>query len=825
MKKVKKRDESVLLISLLVVICFVLLINVISTAMADLSQDEQDKVPLAYKWLTNHTKGKLWNTLTTKQSAFSLLALSCNSTYVSQGNKSLYNASYYNSTQKIRCWGEKGKVSNSQDCKITETALAKMALDEVGGNTTYVDNWILKQNRTFFTGIYWFLEIDVARGKKADCEIMYGDVMQNVTIYGNKTVSINGQGCIKKVFKNYWFQLEQSAYCHNQEYTIKCFGNESVAEPVLSTLLYKNNSDEKDPVNFFVSSEISTGTLGYINEVGEEEPTPGVMMLNVPSYCLADPRDPRGECDYEGTAWATYVWQRQGKSEYANMFIPYLVVYSEFYEKYFPESFLSSLIGGGYTEQLIREQQRLRKPQSRDYYSFWLNQPLWYGQFYDTPKAVLALGENTPNITEVKDYLLAHLSNDYSWINNFDAADYKDIHRDTAFILWVFWKSYCPGAGSYGENACESQGIDFFCKEGDTCTSGVEFGPYDTLNCPDGTVCCKKLNINPDACTEAGGTCMNGTSCPSDYGYLENVWTCPTESPLCCKQFSTSGCYDWGGSVCYAGESCLENKTVQTIEGECCLSSCSSGNAGDSCFSLGGAVCGSGQICWSYILQQDIGFIQALEGNCCTADCVDDSTCSVKGGKDCATDFGIDYQCVDSLGSPGNLIKTKDLSECCMDDCLRTCDSSKICDSGACKQIDTSAIAPANGVCCMTECSSKKNYTWLIILLIVLIIAVLVYFFVFKKKKKDKEENVDEFSDFSQPTKPTKKSEMSLFGKKDEDLKEEPGEEPFSDIPEEMKPEKEEQVKTKAPAKKKAKSKAEEELEDTLGKLKKMTKE
>ena len=828
-----KRDVGILLLTLMIIISLVLLVNIISSARADYASDEQEKIPQAYKWLINHTKNK-WNTLNLKQDAFSLLALNCNSTYVAQGNRSLYNLSYYNSSQKIRCWKQQGKPARKEECRLTETSLAKLALSEIDGNTTYVDNWLLNQNRTFVQGIYWFLEIDVARGKKATCEIMYGDTMQNVTIFEDKKVYVQPSSvdnCIlNNPFRSYWFQIKQSDYCYSQEYLIKCFGNESVSEPVLATLLYRNNTNDPK-TNFFVSSEISTGTLGFIDEEGGENPSAGAMQINVPSYCLANPSDPAGTCDYEGTAWATYLWNREGNADYANMFIPYLVVYSSFNNAYFPESFLSNLVGSDYTAQLNEEQQRLRKPQSRDYWSFWLNQnPMWYGQFYDTPKAVLSLGESTSNISEVKDYLLGHLSRESSWINTFDAApsQNKDTHRDTAFILWVFWPNYCPGAGSEGgenNNSCVGQGLNFFCQE--SCDAD-QFQWY-TLTCPENLVCCENRSINPTECADLGGECMNGTLCPSEYGLLESVLTCP-DNGICCKRFSSSSCYDWNGEICEYGYSCPENQSIHTLEGECCLTSCVSGNtSSEHCFDLGGTTCENNQICWSYTLQEELPFISALESNCCSGDCIKDQTCSELGGKDC-TDLGSEYQCVDSSGSPGETTKTKDITECCVDDCKKTCASDKLCKTNQkCSQYDTSAVEPN---CCLNKCESKKSPLLLIVIIIVIVLAIFIYFFVFRKKK-NKEENADEFSEFSQPSgKSTKKSEESLFMPRNKQVSEPDfGNEFPSEEPKLSKPEKKRTENFKFSgahgipnSRAKAKTKAEEELEETLGKLKKMTK-
>lgn len=443
MKRVKEesRKTSCSIVFAAIILSVFILSIYIGARGAYAQLSDQDKVTRVYDWLVDQTNGK-WSTLNIKEQAFSLLALGCNQSYISQGNASLYNQSFYNSADNTRCWKSNGQPASESECKVTETALAKLALDGVGDNTTDVTNWLVSRNMTLTSNIYWFLQIDVAAGEQASCEIMYQNQMQDVIINPDKTVAMNssGTGCIESVFRNYWFEIKPSAACYSNQYLIKCFGNEFVAAPVVSTLLYRN--DISDPRTIFsVSSEISQGTLGFINQAGEEEQTPGVMQLSIPTYCLADPGS-ESTCDYEGTAWAAYVLNKEGDTDDADLLVPYLVVYSrlESNQKYFPDSFLSNLIGGSYSQNIEQEQQ---------IQGFWLNQPLLYGQFYDTPLAVLGLGDTTDiNISQTQEYLLNHLSSDFSWTNTFDAAPAKDTIRDTAFILWVLWPNYCPGIGS-----------------------------------------------------------------------------------------------------------------------------------------------------------------------------------------------------------------------------------------------------------------------------------------------------------------------------------------------------------------------------------------
>ncbi|MEM2605301.1 MAG: hypothetical protein QXI41_01970, partial [Candidatus Pacearchaeota archaeon] len=134
----------------------ILLLASIQTTKADLT--EQQKIENVYSWLINKTKNK-WQNLNTKENALALLALKANSTYLQQGNSSLWRRSFSNAS--IRCWGIMN-ASSEKDCKLVETSIAKLALDELGMNTTKVTNWILSKKKVQ-RGIHWYLQIDVDR--------------------------------------------------------------------------------------------------------------------------------------------------------------------------------------------------------------------------------------------------------------------------------------------------------------------------------------------------------------------------------------------------------------------------------------------------------------------------------------------------------------------------------------------------------------------------------------------------------------------------------------------------------------------------------------
>jgi len=777
MKKECSSRNRLGLIFSIVFIAFVFLI--LYAPLIHAVESEEVAIPQVYDWLINKTK--IWNTLGINESAFSLLALKCNSTFVEKGNKSLYNLSYYNSTQKIRCWTNVGQA-NKNNCRIMDSALANLALNEISENVTYVDNWLLSNKRIFTKDIYWYLQIDAQLGKEITCEVNYQEFRQNLTVFANKTVKrTGGEGdCIEGVYRDYWFKLKNTEECYSNIYSIKCFGNESDAGSATATLLY-NNDSSNPRLYFSVSSEIVSGAIGYVDVLGEEILAPDVMQFYVPSYCLGTDQTGTGTCDYEGTSWATLVWMMEGKQEYVNMFTPYLVVYSSNIEnqKYYPESFLGKIIGGEYSEKLIKDQKRIIKPQTRpvQYWSFWLHEPYLYGQFYDTPKTALSLGDSTPNIEEIKDYLLNRLSKEHSWKNDFDGNVGKDTIRDTAFILYIFWQSYCPGAGGTSGAECELQGMNFACQ--DYCFDYQEVWPFD---CPSGLICCSNRTSNPDACIDNGGTCVAGISCPSGLGLLSEIQSCPGDQPLCCKQYSEAQCSDFNRRVCdeYLGEFCQNNETVVTADGLCCLSSCDTSAQG-TCYSQNGYVCLADETCWSSALREEVPFIPALEDRCCQypSECMKNEYCS-DIGKDCSSEsqgYGSEYTCVDNSGNPGQTMRTKDVSECCLDECKRGCEADKICGENEVCKGNQWAQDSVDESCCLSECVAKKgtSWWWIIIVIIILIAGVLVYFFVIKKKGKKEEldefgfpkkggkENMDEFADFDlgavAASKPSQKKE------------------------------------------------------------------
>lgn len=720
MKMDKKR------IALLLIALFLLssLLSVI--VLAQTTDDE--KVNKAYTWLIGQVKNK-WQSLNMKQHVFSLLALNCNSTYFDPGNKSLYNKSF--SSPTIRCWSASSRPSSEQGCLLTETAMAKVAIDTWKDNSTKVKNWLLSRNMTQVSGINWYLEIDVDRGYNASCEIIYGGVEENMfSVEADKTVKINGNSRCFTSYENpnqpYWFKIKPQADCYSYRYTIKCTSNATIYR---ATLLYKKPGSDV----WYVSSQTESGKPGVPGSKRvEDQPNP--LELQVPSYCLANPG--QNSCDYEGTAWGAYALARQGDKDDANMLVPYLVVFSEANAKYFPASFLYPVTDQQrYNDEIIASQKIVGIDKG-----YWLIQPIVYGRVYDTAHAGLALGPSGGDaIAKAKKYLLANQETN----GNLVAAGYgesqKESIRDTAFALWVFWGASCPGAGGGGggEEDCESQGADFVCTNNTVCD------PYwlpVNFTCPSGEICCRFFGAGGETeCRDAGGKCKE--ECNASEFPKYDIYTCPTNISKCCKPYSAATCEEAGGELC-SEEDC-SGTSVETSDGTCCMGYClTGGTENESCLDIGGEPCDTTQVCVNTITWNIIEFSPVKDtSRCCAGSsvkCVQDKSCSSAGGQEC--DFGDECS--------GTVEETNDVENCCVGVCKKSCSmqGGTVCVGD--EKCSVSYIDAVEAKCCPSNGKCKKPvslwWLWVLIILVVIGAGVYVYFWKFRKKKPKTKEEIGE---------------------------------------------------------------------------------
>jgi|GEM_PF-1072226 len=755
------------------VLLSIILLSTFSLSIARATTDEETQVAKAFTWLSNNIGS--WTALNTKQNIFALLALRCNNSEFITGNASLYDKSFY-SPSLGRCWGPE-KVTSPNQCTLTETALAKIAAYELGQDTEDIDKWIIRQNITFKEGILWYLQIDIERGQRANCTLLYNYGSDGVVedkifrIWENKTVSLDKPSkCFERMsgnsYDNFWFKVKRDEKCYNNEYTIKCWSGSAY----YSVSWFYKKSDGSN--SYYVSGDTYSAQSGY----GSQEPDP--IDTSLTSYCLK-----KGTaCDYEGTAWAAYALAKSGNKEDAKAYLPYLITMMDDNLEYFPETFLYQLMGTTLYENRIK----IKGPNAQKNQGYWLiENPIIYNRNYDTAHAALALGLDDEASQKAKAYLLSSQNSQGYW----DATGTGfDKIRDTAFILWVFWPDSC-GSGGGGGGDCEAAGAQYSC-ESDCDPLTQIIVPY--LNCNFGEVCCKMIGTSED-CESNGGICK--TEC--DYDEFETTNSCGTEK--CCKQYRVSTCEEAGGTFCGTGRMCSgrEVETADSIGEYCCIGSCI---GEQSCAQQNGEICESPKYCpaskkltandTDYCCMtgecKDVGslYCSAISGRLCDSDeqCLDsrgnviemlhtiDGDCCVGG--DCGIDDycrNIGEECSYPKECYQNVyVKTKDVDECCKSACLASCSSlggDECAANQECKG-GTMVASLENGPnvlrCCLRgTCKNKGGFPWWIIIVIVILGgATASYFLYFKKKgfnfgkKKPPKQIISPFQTPGQITRP-----------------------------------------------------------------------
>ncbi|MEM4703087.1 MAG: hypothetical protein QXP53_01225 [Candidatus Pacearchaeota archaeon] len=696
------------------VVIFILIVFLIlaSFVIVHAQQTEQEKVEKVYSWLINKTRNR-WNTLDTKENVFALLALKSNSTYLEQGNTSLIRRSY--SSGDMRCWSEKNFTSSQAECKLVETALAKIALDELEQNTTRIENWIMSKNKTQ-TNIFWYLQIDVDRDTEAICEVDYLTNEEKIfIIHPDKTVSLNGAShCFENIVRHpqYWFEVKETPECLGAEYAIKCWSEN--ATMVTATFLYKKNPNEN---RWYVSTQTSTGVPARPNEAAQDlEP-----RLKIPSYCLGE----QDSCNYEGTLWATYALAKQQKTEKANLFVPYLVVNRDDGNNrgFFPSAFLAAIIDGTFTQETINLQHRLGywKIQRADNGTF-------YGTLYNTALAKLMLKEGT-NFETAKTWILSTFKAEGQKGFFSDPAGGTETPKkilENAFVLWQFWPEYAPGYGAAIGQCTQLGGI---CKD-DCSVNELDEGQLD---CSYGQTCCKPLGGETENCSDYDGSCRD--YCLSNETFW-NQGSC-LGGYICCVPFTKLYCEDIQGTFCNGTQVCsvTEVETADSYTRNCCPGTCTeTGTQNRHCYEIG-KECETGEACIN-TNRIRIGFTRTINTDkCCEGDCVLDKYCESDNiGTICETG-----ECT------GTNKKTIDTDYCCQGTCTLDCEDDlhgTICTAN---QECTGKFDLRGGPrCCVRGiCKEKKasSLLWIIILVIVVAaVAAFYFFFVRKKPKKEKEE-------------------------------------------------------------------------------------
>ncbi|MDP4039678.1 MAG: hypothetical protein Q8P57_03810 [Candidatus Pacearchaeota archaeon] len=213
----------------------------------------------------------------------------------------------------------------------------------------------------------------------------------------------------------------------------------------------------------------------------------------------------------------------------SSKYLPYLLALSENNVKYLPSAFLHKItLGPEQYSQLIQSQQQNK---------YWQAPNTPYNRFYDSALAMLSLQSSSAiELSNSKDYFESITTTDGCWNNN-------NI-RDTGFLLYSGWPKTVQTSSSSSTPSCISSGY--------SCTS--EF-----------------------SCSSLNGSSLSDYYCSSGI--------CCSEKP------AEQSCSAQNGLLCTSQETC-SGTSVSSLDGSCCLGSCTPLPSTNECETSGGA-------CWS----------------------------------------------------------------------------------------------------------------------------------------------------------------------------------------------------------------------------------
>lgn len=268
-------------------------------------------------------------------------------------------------------------------------------------------------------------------------------------------------------------------------------------------------------------------TTFFVSPTAHSAPLGGQTQESFNSNCFSTSSS---GCDYEGTLWAAVALDNLNRD--ISDYLPYLLALSESNQRYLPSAFLYILTNGqDQYSQLVQAQQQNK---------YWQAPSTPNNRYYDSALALLALqGSSSTEFANAKTYFESIVTPEGCWNNN-------NI-RDTGFLLYAGWPRFVPSSGGNGgpivpsSNDCEDEGY--------TCTTSVF------------------------VCSDIGGSVYEQYDCSSG--------VCCSESPV------EQSCSTQGGSICSSSETC-SGTSVQSLDGSCCLGTCSSSSEADECTLAGG---------------------------------------------------------------------------------------------------------------------------------------------------------------------------------------------------------------------------------------------
>jgi len=489
----------------LVILIFLSALLLVTLASAEF--DEKAIVDKGYSCLKEKLGDNCADTSNTHQAAFSLLAMSHESSIKSECRDSLEDKE-----KSENCWGE----TTSSSCDLKSTSLAILALNHAGANVDDNIDWLLTKKKQS-AGLIWFLEIDA--NNATQCKIQVNDAEEKTFSVGeNKKIS-GSSSCLTPSEQDYFLRIADS--CLTKNFTISCDKN------FITTLLYKKPSE----ITYHVSS------------ITHSAPAGDSTKEKVESYCFGI----SSECNYEGSLWAALALAKTGED--ISAYLPYITAMSDelINKKYLPSAFLYMLTNDDdfYLELVGKQKQ-----------SYWDESGK---KFYDTALALLSLQNLALEQVDVtKQYLSDVQENNGCW----------GTISETAFLLYALNPTTSSsGSGGTSDSQCQDPSYGYFCVSPSQCSISDKL---DNFYCPSlGDVCCK-TSSNEITCSEKQGIiCSANQQCTETEVTAFDTNNCCLAS--CITTSDKSECEQFGYSCETECSSNQEEKpTYSCFSGVCC---------------------------------------------------------------------------------------------------------------------------------------------------------------------------------------------------------------------------------------------------------------
>jgi hypothetical protein len=440
----------------------------------------------SYSCLKSQLGTNCGNTQNTQTAAFNLLAMSSDSKIQSNCKNVL------NSNKNDNCFAD---VSSSDSCTIKSTALAIIALRNVGEKANSAVDWLIDRKKAT-TDLTWYLEIDSLNS--TDCTVNGA----SFSIGDNKKISGSDPSGLVKAYNDYWFQILDPSI----NFTISCDNN------FVTTLIYQKKNANK----FYVSAQ--THFAAASDSTNEK----------VESYCFTT----SDTCDYEGSLWATLALQKAGED--TSPYIPYIIAMADETDnqKYLSYAFLYML---NHADDSYHTSLKNLQKQGK----YWDESG---NKFYDTAIALLALqsAKEDSLVSSTKSYLLTQTQDSGCWPS------------DTAFLLYSGWTKAPVISGSSTSN-CEGF-ENYRCVSSSECE-----GISSTIDmyCPGTAVCCKNTTKLQSCSAKGGIICDSNQECTENTVIAGDTHECCMGSCKTIQTAADSECekqYYSCKSSCSSGE-------------------------------------------------------------------------------------------------------------------------------------------------------------------------------------------------------------------------------------------------------------------------------